>query len=374
MRLRLVQLPPLPSYRLAAAVQELVRRQFLLAKESEAQFRRRTEFASTTTTTITENKSPASHDTLLSLLVQPPPPTVITFTPQPTFTLGRRQETSHLSPAEKARLTAPLTVPLSDPESLEARVFEPALVSTLRGGLTTYHGPGQAVLWPVLDLKSPLFANNDRPPLTVRAYSRLLETTTAEVLKRRFGLDAYTTGDPGLWVQSPRPAAGPGFSNSDNDNDSGGDSTPVPTEERKIAALGVHLRRNISALGVAVNLDTPVTWGPSDQPPPETNSATSEETNPWMRFTPCGIVGKGVSSVADEGRLRFGRHNGNSLPAAWDLRPEPFAAKWAAVFAARLGLRDPDVDVVDSKTVSQMLAAAEELLKSTRNEEEDGVQ
>ncbi|CAK7235085.1 hypothetical protein SBRCBS47491_009172 [Sporothrix bragantina] len=361
MRLRLIQLPPLPSYRLAAAVQELVRRQFLHAKESEALLRRRGDAAQAGSASGgSSSPSSPSHDTLLSLLVRPPPPTVIAFTPQPTFTLGRRQETSQLSAGEKDRLTAPLTVFFHQTqESKESKTFTPALISTLRGGLTTYHGPGQAVLWPVLDLKSPLFANNDRPPLTVRAYSRLLETTTSEVLKRRFGLDAYTTGDPGLWVQSPR-AAGR------NSHEA------PPTEERKIAALGVHLRRNISALGVAVNLDTPVTWGPSDLPPrQETSEAMSEATNPWTRFTPCGIEGKGVSCVADEGRLRFGRHNGNGLPASWDLRPEPFAAKWAAAFAAQLGLRDPDIDIADSKTVSQMLADAEELIQSTKNEGED---
>ncbi|CAK7274920.1 hypothetical protein SEPCBS119000_006421 [Sporothrix epigloea] len=343
MRLRLIQLHPLPSYRLAAAVQELVRRQFLLAKESEAQSRRRgaAEF--------TAAKTGPLQDTLAPLLAQPPQPTIITFTPRPTFTLGRRQETSQLSPSEVDRLTAPLTVSSSQSHASAVR-FTPTIVSTLRGGLTTYHGPGQVVLWPVLDLKSPLFANNGRPPLTVRAYSRLLETTTAEVLKRRYGLDAYTTGDPGLWVQSPQAA--------------GGTDGPDYKEERKIAALGVHLRRNISALGVAVNLDTPVKWGPSRGPSQRASTGfASEETNPWLRFTPCGIEGKGVSSVADEGRHCFG----SGLPASWDLRPEPFAMQWAAVLAEQLGLQDPVIDVADSKTVSKMLADARELLEAHNN-------
>ncbi|CAK7563293.1 MAG: hypothetical protein SEPTF4163_001157 [Sporothrix epigloea] len=354
MRLRLIRLRPLPSYRLAAAVQELVRRQFLLAKESEAQFRRQGLSGSGAATADT------SHETSISSPIQPPPPTIIAFTPQPTFTLGRRQETNQLSAVEIDRLTAPLTV--SPPQSLSqtAITFEPTIISTLRGGLTTYHGPGQVVLWPVLDLKSPLF-NNGRSPLTVRAYSRLLETTTAQVLKRRFGLDAYTTGDPGLWVQSPR-AAGRTNSNA---------ATFTGTEERKIAALGVHLRRNISALGVAVNLDTPVKWGASNDPLPRASveAAAEEKTNPWVRFTPCGIEGKGVSSVADEGRLRFGVHNGNGLPASWDLHPEPFAVKWAAAFAVQLGLQDPVIDLADGKTVSKMLVDAEELLHAAEDKE-----
>ncbi|CAK7271330.1 hypothetical protein SEPCBS57363_004564 [Sporothrix epigloea] len=354
MRLRLIQLRPLPSYRLAAAVQELVRRQFLLAKESEAQIRRQGLSKSIAAT------ADPSHDIPFSSPILPPPPTVIAFTPQPTFTLGRRQETSQLSSVEIDRLTAPLTVPPPQSLSQTAVRFEPTIVSTLRGGLTTYHGPGQVVLWPVLDLKSPLFANNGRPPLTVRAYSRLLETTTAEVLKRRFGLDAYTTGDPGLWVQSPQAA---GRTNSTA-------AVFTGTEERKIAALGVHLRRNISALGVAVNLDTAVKWGTSNDPAQRASAeATAEETNPWVRFTPCGIEGKGVSSVADEGRLRFGIHNGNGLPASWDLRPKPFAAKWAAAFAVQLGLQDPVIDVADSKSVADMLVDAEELLRATESKE-----
>ncbi|KAL1900555.1 hypothetical protein Sste5346_002278 [Sporothrix stenoceras] len=340
MRLRLVQLPPLPSYRLAAAVQELVRRQFLHAKESEARRRH-------APTDSNSDKSSSSSSTLLSLLVQPPPPTVIAFTPQPTYTLGRRQSEEQLSATERDRLTAPLTV--------DGTTYTPALIPTLRGGLTTYHGPGQAVLWPILDLKSSLFAE----PLTVRAYSRLLETTTATALKRRFGLDAYTTEDPGLWVKSPKK----------------GDTEP---EERKIAALGVHLRRNISALGVAVNLDTPVTWGQSGSsadaslstPSSSASSAavgsgSDESVNPWTRFVPCGLSGKGVACVADEARLCF--HG--SVPAAWDLRPAPFAAKWASALALQLGLRDPEIDVADKATVARMLSDAEELL--VRGQTED---
>ena len=349
MRLRLVQLPPLPSYRLAAAVQELVRRQFLHAKESEAR-RRATKPSSSF---FSPNSSPdhPSSSTLLALLVQPPPPTVIAFTPQPTYTLGRRQSEDQLSQTERERLTTPLTV--------GDHTYTPALVATLRGGLTTYHGPGQAVLWPVLDLKSTLF----RETLTVRAYSRLLETTTATVLQRRFGLAAYTTEDPGLWVRSPQCKRGEAQ-----------DTKRGEAEERKIAALGVHLRRNISALGVAVNLDTPVTWAPdspssagAEEAAAGSSSDNAESVNPWTRFTPCGLTGKGVACVADEARLRFPN---NSVPAAWDLRPQPFAAKWAAALAVQLGLRDPEIDVADAATVARMLSDAEELLRGSGEEKD----
>ncbi|EPE06382.1 biotin lipoate a b protein ligase [Ophiostoma piceae UAMH 11346] len=325
MRLRLVQLPANPAYGLAAAVQELVRRQFLHAKASNAH-------------------------TLLSMYVQPPPPTIIAFTPTPTYTLGRRQSLELLTDDERARLQAPL-------ESLGAN-YAPAIEESARGGLTTYHGPGQAVIWPVIDLKAPQFQNYGAlTPLTVRAYSRLLETTTQDVLKRRFGLDVYTTDEPGLWIQSPRRRA----SNQREPNQADVDSAKTEktekiekieeTEERKIAALGVHLRRNISALGVAVNLDTPVTRAPA------TNN-TASPSNPWKRFVPCGIEGKGVSCVADEARLRFGGH----VPESWDLSAASFASKWAAAFAQRLGLAEMEVDIADAETVRQLVAHAEELL------------
>ncbi len=359
MRLRLIQLPSnpalgvYPSYRLAAAVQEVVRRQFLLAKESAAAAARRVSAS---------GDHGSSHDTLLSLLVPFPPPTVIAFTPTPTYTLGRRQNAAGLTPSERAALEAPLTVALrsddaddadgdvsaaaaaSEPSS--AYEFQPRVVEAPRGGLTTYHGPGQAVLWPVLDLKSALFERGAAGPLTVRAYSRLLETTTAETLRRRYGIEAFYTEDSGVWVGAESAEPTEPAEQADHG-----------PEQRKIAALGVHLRRNISALGVAVNLDMPVRPASAHSPvaasqPSESNS----ESNPWLRFTPCGID-KGVTCVADEARRRFGH-----VPAAWDLQPARFAAKWAAALAGQLGLRDAEVDVVDALTVTRLVVEGEALL------------
>ncbi|EFW99778.1 biotin/lipoate A/B protein ligase [Grosmannia clavigera kw1407] len=343
MRLRLIQIPAVPSlgvyptYRTAAAVQELIRRQFLDAK-------------------LTSGPS--------ALL--PPPPTVLSFTPSPTFTLGRRQHEDDVSEADMARLRAPLTVVTRDEDAEkdiaeshdperererehennhaprrhnrhthEAYTFQPAVQSSPRGGLTTYHGPGQAVLWPIFDLKSPLHRH-----FTVRCYSRLLEDTTADVLRRRYGVDACTTADPGLWVGEP--------------------------DGRKIAALGVHLRRNISALGVAVNLDTP-TKGAQGQNSNKSSIAADQLANPWLRFVPCGLDGKGVTCVADEGRRRFGQ-----VPASWDLQPAPFAAKWAAALAARLGL-EADVDVADDPTVRRLLEQAGEYMARQEEDKLRGV-
>lgn len=98
----------------------------------------------------------------------------------------------------------------------------------------------------------------------------------------------------------------------------------------------------------------------------ETSVSSAESVNPWSRFTPCGLTGKGVACVADEARLRFPNNN---VPAAWDLRPQPFAAKWAAALAVELGLRDPEVDVADAATVARMLSDAEELLTREKGRE-----
>ncbi|KAI1463590.1 uncharacterized protein F4812DRAFT_234729 [Daldinia caldariorum] len=218
----------------------------------------------------------------------PPPPTLISFTPAPTYTLGRRQ-TEPLSASELARLRAPLSVslPSRNDESITTAVFVPEVLHAPRGGLATYHGPGQAVIWPVIDLRSPLHAN-----FTVRDYTCLLEKTTIATLLRVYGLAGFTTSNPGVWVRK--------------DNDPSRD-------EEKISALGVHLRRHVAGLGVAINVGVSVT-GP-------------EATNPWARIVACGLGDRGVTSVAAQLGL---------LPTH-EIAPEDIAAAWAAEFAERLG-------------------------------------
>jgi len=259
MRLQHIHLPSsppaFPSYRQAASLQEHLRRQLLNAKDSPTH-------------------TPA------------PPPTLISFTPQPTYTLGRRQ-TSPLTAAETARLQAPLHVSFtqqgdsnSSSSSSSSHVYRPAILPSPRGGLATYHGPGQVVLWAVADLHAA-----GRPALTVRAYSRLLEDSTSRVLARLFGLATTTTSDPGVWV--------------DRGGGGGGGA-------RKVAAMGVHLRRHVSALGVAVNLDMP------------TDDGADELTSPWARIVACGLEGKGVTSVAGEvGREALGPGVERAVAAGW---------------------------------------------------------
>ncbi|KAI1761516.1 hypothetical protein GGR53DRAFT_24764 [Hypoxylon sp. FL1150] len=215
----------------------------------------------------------------------PPPPSLISFTPAPTYTLGRRQ-TEPLSASELARLRAPLRA-----SPAAGYAFAPEVLHAPRGGLATYHGPGQAVLWPVVDLRSPLHAH-----LGVREYTCALERTTAATLRRVFGITGFTTSNPGVWVR-------------EGDGEEG---------ERKISALGVHLRRHVAGLGVAINLGMPV--------------AGPEDTNPWARIVACGLHDRGVTSVAAHLGLA-------AAPSAEDV-----AAVWAEEFAARIGVRGGDGD------------------------------
>lgn len=208
-----------------------------------------------------------------------PRPLLLSFEAAPTFTLGRRQDA--LGDAQTARLRRRLDVGLPRRRAPIAGSFTPDVRKTSRGGLTTYHGPGQLVLWPVVDMHSPLHAR-----LGVASYAGLLEATTRRLLAERFGLaTAAVRDEPGVWV-----GAGPG------------------RPPRKIAALGVHHRRHVTALGLALNVDVAVAGG--------------EDVNPWARFVPCGLEGKAVTSVAAEA--------GGALTGRWDVAE--LAAHWARMF------------------------------------------
>ncbi|KAH8662518.1 hypothetical protein BX600DRAFT_437905 [Xylariales sp. PMI_506] len=321
----------------------------------------------------------------------PPPPTLLTFTPSPTYTLGRRQ-TAPLSSSEEERLRAPLRVQLPKGNSAATAwgvgswgsnisgsssssssngdasggssssggsgdqggeryaSFTPEIVNAPRGGLTTYHGPGQVVFWPVIDLRSPLHRH-----FTVRDYACLLEKTTIAALARVSNgghrvIQGFTTDNPGVWVRHSEGGlwshngsiVGSGSSResaSQENSDSSG------ADERKIAALGVHLRRHITGLGVAVNCGMPVS-GP-------------EEVNPWARIVACGLEDKRVTSIRDE---LWGESDGNAAatmgkqqqqikgqPGIVQLQHE-LRLVWAAEFSRRLfgdqsqPLADPNQD------------------------------
>lgn len=318
-RLRHIHIPSsstdgqFPSYKTAAAVQELLRRRLLDFKDAEAT---------------------SSHPRRL------PRPTLISFTPQPTYTLGRRQASpsSALSTKEIARLKAPLQIsshsrPLPALGKVSGHndktlvspddkfVFNPSVLTSPRGGLATYHGPGQVVLWPVMAINSPMPSSLGYKPFTVRCYSRLLESTTIALLCRLFGLSAFTTEDPGVWV---------------------GEGKQV----RKIAALGIHLRRHVSSLGAAINLDMPIVRGG------ESSWGEDENLNPWARFVACGLEGKGVTCVEEELRAAGGTGVGG-------IEGEIVARAWAEELAVRMELDPGSVEFVKQDEVQEIIDLAE---------------
>ncbi|XP_062409366.1 putative lipoyltransferase 2, mitochondrial [Sardina pilchardus] len=152
------------------------------------------------------------------------PNTLLLCQHHPVYTIGIRQ--APYPPEEEERL-----------KGLGAEFFR-----TNRGGLITFHGPGQLVCYPILNLGC--FKKS------VRWYVCELEKTVIG-LCAKFGIKAATSPDTGVWV---------------------GDN--------KICAIGIHCGRYITSHGIALNCNTEMNW--------------------FDNIVPCGIVGKGVTSLSLE--------------------------------------------------------------------------
>ncbi|KAI9481477.1 MAG: hypothetical protein EXX96DRAFT_479961 [Benjaminiella poitrasii] len=143
----------------------------------------------------------------------------------PTYTAGRRIRDS--SPEEVERL-----------RRLGADYYE-----TMRGGQITFHGPGQLIAYPILDIRDY--------ELNVRCYVSMLEKTVIDCCAQ-YGIKAGTTENTGVWVRG---------------ND-------------KIAALGVHLQRYVTSHGLALNCNVDLGW--------------------FDQIVPCGLADKSVTSLSKE--------------------------------------------------------------------------
>jgi len=126
---------------------------------------------------------------------------VITVEHEPVFTLGRRGSLDNV---------------LVDEQRLEDAGISVATIE--RGGDITYHGPGQLVAYPILDLRS---YGRD-----LKAYIGRLEESIARTLSAYGVVGESVEGRPGMWV--------------------GG---------KKIASIGVHVSRWVTMHGLALNVD-----------------------------------------------------------------------------------------------------------------------
>ena len=159
---------------------------------------------------------------LVALKQHEPSADIILFVEhEPVYTLGRG--------GDESNVLAPQDVPVH---------------RTNRGGDVTYHGPGQLVVYPIIDLRSKLRKD-------VHRYLRNLELSVIQTLND-FGLAAsrrppYT----GIWIG-----------------------------DRKVAAIGIAVRRCITFHGLALNVNTDLSY--------------------FNRIVPCGLSWADVTSIAKE--------------------------------------------------------------------------
>jgi lipoyl(octanoyl) transferase len=118
------------------------------------------------------------------------------------------------------------------------------VVRTDRGGQITYHGPGQAIVYVMVDLS--------RRGLTVRGLVRRIEGSVIDTLAAHGVIAARRAGAPGVYVNGA-----------------------------KVAALGLRVRHGRSYHGVALNVDMDLT--------------------PYTDIDPCGFPGLPVTQLADLG-------------------------------------------------------------------------
>ena len=132
---------------------------------------------------------------------------------------------------------------------------------TRRGGQYTYHGPGQRVVYCMLDVK----ARGGPKGGDVRCFVRALENWVIAALAEFNVRGEIRPGRVGVWVQRPDKAL-----NADGS-----------LREDKIAAIGIKIRRWVSFHGLSINVDP--------------------DLSHFDGIIPCGIRDHGVTSLVDLG-------------------------------------------------------------------------
>lgn len=144
----------------------------------------------------------------------------------PVYTIGRGGDLANM---------------LATPERLTDLGTE--LVRIDRGGDVTFHGPGQLVAYPIVEL---------RDPLDLRRYVRALESAVIGTAAAFEVTADRVEGRPGVWVDG----------------------------QRKLAAVGVRVKRGVTTHGLALNVSTDLAW--------------------FAEMIPCGIPDCEVTSLEQE--------------------------------------------------------------------------
>lgn len=166
---------------------------------------------------------------------------------------------------------------IASPRQLAAAGVE--VVETDRGGDITYHGPGQLVVYPILDLNAL--------GLRLIGYLRFLEEIVIGVLAR-FGIEGVRDdAATGVWVRPSQEAP--------HDNAAlGAASSCGPPDCSKICAIGVRVSRWVTMHGLALNVTT--------------------DLDHFNLIVPCGLAGRSVTSMQHQ--LRSGGPAINEVKSA----------------------------------------------------------
>lgn len=135
---------------------------------------------------------------------------------------------------------------LLNPVQLAERQIE--CIKVDRGGDITYHGPGQLVVYPIIDL--------DRLGIGVKEYVHRLEEVVIRTIDDYGITGECLEGATGVWLESNT------------------------LQARKICAIGVKCSRSITMHGLALNVNTDLAY--------------------FNSINPCGFVDKGVTSIEKE--------------------------------------------------------------------------
>ncbi|KAI0793317.1 chloroplast lipoate protein ligase [Abortiporus biennis] len=174
---------------------------------------------------LAQRRASESHKDLLLLLEH-----------RPVYTTGRRQlADSEELQAEEERLTR----------------IGADFVTTQRGGQITYHGPGQIVGYPLLDL------GRTSPPMGIRDYICRMQKTLKSHLLDNHGIQSIPSDNTGVFLD----------------------------EHTKIASIGVQVRHRLTTHGFSLNV-------------------TPEPKSWFKRVVACGLVGVDAGCIADATTLK----------------------------------------------------------------------